>query len=163
MPIYADRQGPPVAVLRIERLSTEYEKRGFFRVGLLPKVVFTGVAVELDSIERLPAALANLQRVIERSRQGHQWEMRLVRVTVRNGPANILAIGRVAPEGSKAWRLENISHIRADGQARTLATGCLRADVTLELEAQTAPVLLLDWLDGEPKPRSVPTPSPIPL
>lgn len=158
MPIYADGQAAPVAVLRIERLATEYEKRGLFRVGLLPKAVFTGVSVELDAIERLPAALANLHNLIERSRREQSWELRLVRVTVRSGPAHFLAIGRVTPDGAKAWRLENLSQLPAAGPARTLATGRLRADGQLELEAQAGSVPLLGWLAGEPSTRATPSP-----
>lgn len=158
MPLYADGQAAPVAVLRIERLATEYEKRGLFRIGLLPKVVFTGLSVELDTVERLPLALASLQRLIERSRQGQSWELRLVRITVRTGPVNILAVGRVTPEGAKAWRLENLSQLPADGPARTLATARLRADGQLELEAQAGPVPLLVWLAGERSTRETSNP-----
>lgn len=158
MPIYADGQGAPVAVLRIEQLATEYEKRGLFRVGLLPKAVLTGVSVELDSVERLPAALAHLQRIIEHSRREHSWELRLVRVTVRRQPVTVLAVGRVTPDGMKAWRLENLSQLPAAGPARTLATGRLRADGQLELEAQAGPVPLRVWLAGEPSTRGTPNP-----
>ena len=158
MPIYVDGQGAPVAVLRIEQLATEYEKRGLFRVGLLPKAVLTGVSVELDSVERLPAALAHLQRLIERSRREHTWELRLVRVAVRSGPVNILAMGRVTPEGLAAWRLENLSYLPAAGPARTLTTARLRADGQIELEMQANPVPLLVWLAGEPSTRETPNP-----
>lgn len=158
MPMYADGQAAPVAVLRIERLSTEYEKRGLFRVGLFPRAIFTGVVVELDSVERLPGALANLQRLIEQSRKEHPWEMRLVRVHVRSHPAHVLAIGRLTPDGSKAWRLENVSPVRSDGQARMPVTGRLRGDATLELPAQAVPVPLLDWLAGETSARTAPNP-----
>ena len=158
MPIYVDGQSAPVAVLRIEQLATEYEKRGLFRVGLLPKTVLTGVSVELDSVERLPAALAHLQRIIEHSRREHAWELRLVRVTVRRQPVTVLAVGRVTPDGLKAWRLENLSQQPANGPARTLATGRLRADGQLELEAQAGPVPLLDWLAGELSTRGTSNP-----
>ena len=158
MPIYADGQGAPVAVLRIEQLATEYEKRGLFRVGLLPKAVLTGVSVELDSVERLPAALAHLQRIIEHSRREHSWELRLVRVTVRRQPVTVLAVGRVTPDGMKAWRLENLSQLPAAGPARTLTTARLRADGQLELEAQADSVPLLGWLAGEPSTRGTPNP-----
>ncbi len=158
IPIYADGQGAPVAVLRIEQLATEYEKRGLFRVGLLPKAVLTGVSVELDSVERLPAALAHLQRIIEHSRREHAWELRLVRVTVRRQPVTVLAVGRVTPDGMKAWRLENLSQLPAAGPARTLTTARLRADGQLELEAQAGSVPLLGWLAGEPSTRETPNP-----
>lgn len=158
MPVYVEGKSAPVAVLRIEQLATEYEKRGLFRVGLFPKAVCTGVSVELDSIERLPAALASLQRLIERSRRGQTWELRLVRVSVRSGPAQVLAIGRVTPADAKAWRLEQFAHLPADGPARTLATGRLRADGQLELEAQADSVPLLVWLAGEPSTRGTQNP-----
>ena len=112
----------------------------------------------MRSIERLPAALASLQRLIERSRRGQTWELRLVRVSVRSGPAQVLAIGRVTPADAKAWRLEQFSHLPVDGPARTLATGRLRADGQLELEAQAASVPLLGWLAGEPSTRETQNP-----
>jgi hypothetical protein len=158
MPIYTVGQAAPVAVLRVERLSTEYEKRGLFRVGLLPKAVLTGVSVELDSLERLPAALANLSRIIKHSRQGHPWEMRLVRITIRSEPANFLALGRVTPEDSATWRLEHLSHLRPDRPARTLASGRLCANGQLELEAQSGSTPLLVWLADTPPTRTIPVP-----
>jgi len=154
MPFYAAGQAAPVAVLRVERLSTEFEKRGLFRVGLFPKVILTGVSVELDSLERLPAALASLQRIIEHSRQGHQWEMRLVRISVRGEPANTLALGRVTPETSAVWRLENLSYSRSDRLAKTLASGRLSANGQLELEAPSVTTPLLVWLADEPTVRA---------
>lgn len=147
-----------MAVLRVESLTTDYEKRGFFRVGLLPKAVFTGVSVELDSVERLPVALANLQNLIQRSRREQSWELRLVRVTVRSGPPHLLAIGRVTPDGAKAWRLEQLSQLSAGGSSRTLASGRLSASGQLELAAQSVPISLLVWLAGEPATRATSNP-----
>jgi len=154
IPIYAVGQASPIAVLRIERLSTEFEKRGLFRVGMLPKVVFTGVSLELDSLERLPLAFANLQRLLEHSRQFNQWEMRLVRISVRGEPANTLALGRVTPETSAVWRLENLSYSRSDRLAITLASGRLSVNGQLELEASSVTTPLLVWLADEPTVRA---------
>jgi hypothetical protein len=57
MPVYVRGHSQAAAVLRIERISAEYQRKGFFRIGLLPQIVAEGVSIELRQSGALTNAL----------------------------------------------------------------------------------------------------------
>jgi hypothetical protein len=60
---YEGTEQPPSLVVRIESVHTDYQRKGFFRIGLLPVGVMEGVALELNHPEYWTNSLAHL----------HQW------------------------------------------------------------------------------------------
>jgi hypothetical protein len=148
LPLYSESQGAPIAILRVELATTEFERRGFFRVGLFPRAIFTGVALELESQDHLSESLRGLAGLLERTRKGQPWELRLVRVTFRNSTAGDLALGRITQDGASAWRFESLSQAQADGPPRTVTSGRLLAGAGLQLETPQGSMPLADWLAG---------------
>lgn len=63
VPFYAAGQSEAVAVLRVEHVFRDHERRGFFRIGLLPLLVGEGVRLEFRD-----AGVA--ARELDRVRQG---------------------------------------------------------------------------------------------
>jgi hypothetical protein len=57
VPIFPKQQQTPVAVLRTGRIHTEWEQRGFFRIGVLPRVVLEDVILDLRATDDIPAAM----------------------------------------------------------------------------------------------------------
>ena len=49
----------PVAVIRVNQIYLDYQKRGFFRIGVLPLLVLDGFCLELRDPTRIAAALTN--------------------------------------------------------------------------------------------------------
>jgi hypothetical protein len=97
---YAGSEQPPSLILRAESVYTDYQRKGFFRIGLLPVAVMEGVTVELHHPEFMTNSLAQL----------HQWfgpqgakalELRRVTFLVSGYTTNHLeaARARVAPQG----------------------------------------------------------------
>ena len=60
---YEGTEQPPALVVRIESVYTDHQRKGFFRIGLLPVGVMDGVALELNHSEYWTNSLAHL----------HQW------------------------------------------------------------------------------------------
>jgi hypothetical protein len=50
----------PVAVLRAERVFSDYQTRGFFRIGALPLLVMEKLRIELRDADRLSTVLAKV-------------------------------------------------------------------------------------------------------
>lgn len=57
LPIYLDREPTPAAVVRVDEIYTQYQRRGFFRIGLLPQLVAKGVTLELGQTAQMTNAL----------------------------------------------------------------------------------------------------------
>jgi len=58
VPIYLRYEPEPTAVLRADRIYSDYQRKGFFRIGALPLLVIEGLKVELRDPARLSPALA---------------------------------------------------------------------------------------------------------
>ena len=51
-------ESEPIAILKAERIFSDYQRRGFFRIGALPLLVFDRLNVELGDPGKLLASLA---------------------------------------------------------------------------------------------------------
>jgi hypothetical protein len=60
VPVYVKLNPEPVAVFRAERISDDFQTKGFFRIGALPLTVVEDLSIELRDPSRLPAALSAL-------------------------------------------------------------------------------------------------------
>lgn len=61
VPIYLDDQ--VVMVMSVERTRTDYQRKGFFKIGLLPILVAEGVTFEVQEPAKLTAALGRVPAV----------------------------------------------------------------------------------------------------
>ena len=59
-PVYLSGQVHASAVLRVGEISTGYQRRGFFRIGLLPMVVAKGVVVEFRNRDLVGPVLSRI-------------------------------------------------------------------------------------------------------
>src|SRR5882672_7348979 len=75
-PVYLEFGEEPVAMLRIKSVSTEYQRKGFFRIGLLPMLVLTEIAIEVRDMARFGDALSGVQQRIEPRAAGRCVEFR---------------------------------------------------------------------------------------
>lgn len=72
-----DRQtGERYATVRIRRLAQDYQRKGFFRIGVLPEVVGEGVSLECHNPARLATAFATLQNRLKDLARGASIELR---------------------------------------------------------------------------------------
>ena len=52
-PVYTDSARDPAAVLYIADLRADFQRKAFFRIGLLPMAVMTGLRVRIRSAEEV--------------------------------------------------------------------------------------------------------------
>jgi hypothetical protein len=57
MPEYLDFGSKPAAIFRADQIYEDYQRRGFFRIGVLPMVVLEGLSLELCDTNQLSVAL----------------------------------------------------------------------------------------------------------
>lgn len=86
---YQGTEQPPSLVVRIEGVYTDYQRKGFFRIGLLPVGVLEGVVLELNHPEYWTNSMAQLYRWLE-SRSVKTMEMRRLTLLMPAGVTNRL-------------------------------------------------------------------------
>jgi hypothetical protein len=101
--LYSPKETEPATVVHFDQVYTDYESKGFFRIGLLPIGVIEGAVFELQHAETVTNSLARM----------HQWlgptaakrlELRHVSFVVSAPTTNRLETGRarLAAEGRLA-------------------------------------------------------------
>lgn len=91
--LYSGTEAEPATVVRLDRLYTDYESKGFFRIGVLPLGVMDGVTFELRHPESVTKSLAQLHQWLE-PRAARRLELRRVSFVVSAPVTNRLETGR---------------------------------------------------------------------
>ena len=108
MPIRSAK-GETKAKLRVERIFSESEKRGFLRIGVVSHLVCDGVAIELQSSRD---AEVWLQGFSERLRVGHELrrglELRRVRIVSVESPDWYFDCVLARPQADGTWKLSDV-------------------------------------------------------
>lgn len=104
IPYYAKGQGSPAAVVRINRIYTDHQRRGFFRIGLLPMLVAEDVRVEVfQPCEALDALQGAKKWLKPASSQALEW--RNVRFVFPQETAPRLEANKLRLSEDGAWKL----------------------------------------------------------
>lgn len=93
VPIYLKAEPLPVARLRIAELRTDFQRRGLFRIGLLPFLVAEGVRVEVLSSNRLDEVLRSAGAWRPSKGETRAMEWRKVSVAFGNDGSPALEAG----------------------------------------------------------------------
>jgi hypothetical protein len=122
-------------VIRVDAAYMDYERHGFFRIGLLPMAVLDGVTFEPQQTV-LPADVLN--RVAEALGVEGWSHVELRRFKFVSPPARTLAAERVKCLNGGQWRLMSGIRLTADGREVNASRG------TLFLEGKQAGQLVLE-------------------
>jgi hypothetical protein len=123
--LYLDRTPNLSAVIGIERSYADYQRRGFFRVGLLPVVVLEGVTITIQDYGSVSNSLANLGRWAS-DRQSHRIELRRVSIQWAKDPSRRLEIGRVQCRQPGEWWLAGGVRWAANGRIQVSPQATLK-------------------------------------
>ena len=135
-PVYLANHSRPSAVLRIERVQRELERRGPFRIGLLPYASIDHAVIEIlhpDASSSLAAALERLDRF---SSSSDRVRIRHIRIVVRGNEQRFVQAERIHRDNAgKQLVLENVTFGSA-GHERNVprARMSVVADTLLDLE-----------------------------
>jgi hypothetical protein len=134
IPIYSDPDQKLSMVVRVDQTYTEYEKRGFFRIGALPVAVLEGVTFEIKDPAPAAKSLARLRGLLG-AEAGNHVELRQVKFVV--SPGSSLEGGRVLFLGDDRWELVN-------GVRLVSGTNEMRAEkATLQVAGEQAGQVIL--------------------
>jgi hypothetical protein len=102
IPFYSPEGGAPVAVVRVGRFWQDHERKGFFRIGMLPLLVADGVLVEVRDERQFRDVLANIQARFSSLKQSAPLELRHVefRFPEELGPRLKADVVRFEPGGT---------------------------------------------------------------
>jgi hypothetical protein len=107
VPVYLQFDPEPVAVFRAERVFSDYQTKGFFRIGALPLTVMEDLSIELKDPSRLPMALTALaarfaaKGVAKKVVEGHNFSLSFSKQQCR------LRTRSVRLEKATEWALED--------------------------------------------------------
>ncbi|MDB6033520.1 MAG: hypothetical protein JWM16_3858 [Verrucomicrobiales bacterium] len=149
IPYYAKGQSAPAAVVRIHRLFTDYQRRGFFRIGLLPTLVAEGVKVEVLDPTQVLAALEAAHKWLKPAAVGKALEWRYVEFVFPDAKRPRLEAAKVNPAVDGAWRLTEGVTFRSGTNETREAAAVLQVTGTRagELQWGSAPTGSLNLLE----------------
>ena len=123
--LYSGAEAEPAAVVRLDRVYTDYERKGFFRIGILPIGVMEGVTFELLQPQSVTNGLAQLDHWLGAT-AARRLELRRVSFLVSAPVTNRLETGRVRPAaGGKLALLDGVNFMSGTNQMRA-ARGVLQ-------------------------------------
>jgi hypothetical protein len=148
LPVYAPRasgSNGPMAVVRIERFSTDYQRKGFFRIGLLPMLVADGVVFEIFDPTSAATALEKARFQIKALCGTGVFELRRVRFLFQSTPDRQLEAKRIRFDENGVWEIEGLEYRDQNrrwqaGKAMLVATGGRAGE--LRFEADSRPRIL---------------------
>jgi len=102
IPLYTAGSFNLSAVVRVDRAYIDYQRKGFFRIGLFPVGILDGVTIEARNTSSPGSSLACIRRWLE-TKAGQRIEMR--RVTFQLSPTNRLEAGLARCVAEDNWEL----------------------------------------------------------
>ncbi len=107
IPIFLEDNRPAAAVLKVDKVYTEYQRRGFFRIGLLPLVVMEGVKIDFRQVDAASSALARLPKELKPWAGSRMLELRDVKFAFPAEPKERLRAAKVRWLENGQWQLSN--------------------------------------------------------
>lgn len=106
---YDSDEAAPVLELRAARLFTDHERRGFFKIGLLPMLVAENVQIQFRSVSGLTNVLAGLPPWMVGATDSHCVELRSVELFATGSDAIRLKAGLARPKQDGIWELKSVA------------------------------------------------------
>jgi hypothetical protein len=105
LPIFSEPDLVLLGVLRVDAIYTDYQRRGFFRIGALPILVAEGVTFEFCQPGKAVEGLANLHHSLGRGGGRTVMELRKVSFRFSDEPSPRLQVQRVLVQANGQWEL----------------------------------------------------------
>lgn len=143
IPFYIGTDPQPTVIFRVERIYTDHQRKGFFRIGALPIAVMEGVTLEIRSLDSLTNSLVQLHQWLG-PQAANRLELRRATIHITMTATNHLQVGRVhvAPGGKWAL-LDGVCYSAGTNQIQaTSGTLQVAGEHTGELVMATLPPLI---------------------
>lgn len=108
IPIYRTNHPQAIASIRVKGVAGDYQRRGFFRIGVLPVLVIKGLTLEIGNRADLQIVLNKVSAHIpQKTGTGHIVEGRDLLLSVGSPATDVLQASCARPDSSGVWRLED--------------------------------------------------------
>jgi hypothetical protein len=125
---YFENLPQPSATLRVNWIHKDFERRGFFRIGLLPLVALEEFQLEIPRPELAADSFGQLQSWLKSTHGGHRLELRKVSLVIGKATPCRLACGRIRFNPTGEWELlDGVSLLAGTNEIRA-ASASLRVN-----------------------------------
>jgi hypothetical protein len=138
LPIYVEKEPSPVALIEVGSIRMDFQTQGFFRIGLLPLLVFEDVAIEITRPASAAAGLAGIDHWLSGHKAGRAMELRRVRIQVNGPRTNTLEAAVARLDDGGQWQLSSGVKFRSPGGEH--------ADRRARLQCTGAQAGLIQWI-----------------
>jgi hypothetical protein len=98
-----------MAIITAGPLRQDYERKGFFRIGLLPCLVVENLDIQLEEPEVMATALKRAAALLSsHGLAASRLEVRHLTVRANGEPAPRLTVGRLKRDRSGQWRADGL-------------------------------------------------------
>lgn len=148
VPVYLGANAEPSLVLHVRELSGGYERRGFFRIGVLPVLVADGVTIEVRNETEAARALRRIPSSLAPHANRGLAELRHVTFQFRRSDRPTIEAGRIRLGSGPRWSLEDVRVHLATGdlelrRAALAVTGAEAGRLTWDSEGRLQSLDLL--------------------
>lgn len=124
IPVFLSPNQGPAAVITIDKLSVDFQRKGFFKIGVLSYLACDGVDIRVYDSEEICRAIADLlQHVSENS--GRQILVRNLSVYLGDSTNPVLRAEKVRITKSGRCELASVSYRQNDGTPEVIPTAWL--------------------------------------
>jgi hypothetical protein len=162
IPRYSEPDKALYAVISVDKVYTEYEKKGFFRIGALPVAVLEGVTYEVKDPAPASKNLVRLRSWLGAD-TGNHVELRGVKIVA--SPTSKLEGGRLLFLDNERWQLtggvrliSGAVELRAESATFRVA-GAQAGELILQTTPPTTNTFLFGDISQVRNPTAVNTPS----
>ncbi|MGA2747791.1 MAG: hypothetical protein ABSG59_03365 [Verrucomicrobiota bacterium] len=134
IPLYSETDRQLSTVVHVDKAFLDYQRKGFFRIGILPMGALEGVTFEVRNAASAPRTLHQLGRWLGGG-DGSRVELRQVKFLYQT---NSLEAGRVQVRSADRWDLFDGVRMVCGGAERRASRA------TLEISGQRAGQVVLD-------------------
>jgi hypothetical protein len=104
--VYLKSEPSPVAIVRTRAIHEDYQRRGFFRIGVLPMLALERLTLEVRDPEHLSGVLTNATALLGRKGEARKAvEGRDFALSFSSKPDGLVTARSVRLEGRDAWSL----------------------------------------------------------
>lgn len=107
IPIFVEQDAKSVGILRVDRVFTEYQRKGLFRIGLLPQIVAEGVTVEFRQPDQIANVLGAIRSRLFATHYEAAAELRRIVIQADSGSAPLLQARSVRFDEAGRWQLRD--------------------------------------------------------
>ena len=157
--LHLGSESEPAVIIKTDHIFSDYQRRGFFRIGALPLVVFDRLNIEIHNPRKLGAALqASSEHFVGGLRQRQAVEGREFSLCFSSSDNPRLQAHRVRLESESAWELEDGLVYRTEGgpirfrRATLITRGAKAGNLILQTGTETIRLSLLSPASADSDP-----------